>query len=424
MGIDLITEVLFHAPEDLTPAERVVLLVIAEEANDGTRRGWPGRDALMHRSGLGKTGLARVFARLAERDLEVRLAIGTDSKGQPVYAFRGQQTQYQLPKLCPLPKHDRQGCRKGGLTATHSQVETVPEPVQPPVAAPEPERVAPGLPIEAERVAAKPPFPEQWVAPEPPINPERVAGVKERVAPRPPLPLISPQESSPQSRATVKPKWLTDDTQAPAKTVPINAPHASQSALFSAAALKLTEREQIIFDWLRWNDYPDAIEADAKAIDKILRLEFAGKGVGYLRGIAKPDGSGFGAWYQRIRRERAEKVDQQIKELERTEPTCEHGSLAGRALHPTYGTPLCAQCRAGVPATPDEPTTPAPVTAALDAFRSAHSGHLATYELILITQQITALHAAGATEQQLVTVAVTAAKAGVGILAAAARKDS
>jgi hypothetical protein len=236
-----------------------------------------------------------------------------------------------------------------------------------------------------------------------------------------PAPVAVPAQRTP---TVVTPGWLKNDTPETTKTlIPQNAPHTGrQSGLFTTTNLKLSDREQVILDWLRSNDYIDATADDAKAVDKLTRKAYPGKNIGYLRGIAS--NTGFGNLFEQMRRDRASIVDEQIKKLEQTEPSCAHGTLAGNALHPTHGTMLCAQCRAGIPAVDDSPSTEPAVAAALDAYRSAYGQPLTTVELISLTQQATAFHAEGATPEQLVTLASSAARTGVGLLAAATRKDS
>src|SRR5213595_3760641 len=99
MGIRLFVEVLDHAPAELTAAERLVLVVLAENARDATREAYPGRDVLLRRTGLGVRGLKHVFERLAKRGLEVRVPVGTDASGRPLYAFAGQRTLFRIPEF-------------------------------------------------------------------------------------------------------------------------------------------------------------------------------------------------------------------------------------------------------------------------------------------------------------------------------------
>jgi hypothetical protein len=207
--------------------------------------------------------------------------------------------------------------------------------------------------------------------------------------------------------------------------MPANPPRSSrQAGLFSTKNFALPERAQIVYDWLRWNGYPEATEDDARQIDAMLKRDMPGKHASYLRGVAGPNGSGFAVWYERIRAERAERAEAEIRELERTKPRCEHGTLAGREPHPTHGTPLCPACRRSLPARKVEATTH-PVTAtALAAYTSAYPDQLTAADVVMLAQQFEALRVQGATEGQLVQLATVAAAANVAPLVAATRKDA
>lgn len=113
MGIRLIVEVLDQYPRDLTPAERLVLVAIAEAARDETREGWPGMELLIRRTGLSRSAVTKILQRLARRrpPIEVRVSIGKGHDGRLVYASRGRRTTYRLP---PVPT------RKGGPPSTLS----------------------------------------------------------------------------------------------------------------------------------------------------------------------------------------------------------------------------------------------------------------------------------------------------------------
>ena len=108
----LVSEVLDHAPAQLTALERLVLVVIAEAAQDRDRPGCPAREAypsmatLARRTGAAPTSVRSALQRLAERGLEVRVPLTTDNTGRPVYAFRGRATRYRLPHLRPVGDGD------------------------------------------------------------------------------------------------------------------------------------------------------------------------------------------------------------------------------------------------------------------------------------------------------------------------------
>lgn len=220
------------------------------------------------------------------------------------------------------------------------------------------------------------------------------------------------------------PRWLAADVHTPAPA-PVNPtrPTTAPLSLFTKPTGRLTERQQIVMDWLRGNDFPDAADQDARDIDKLVRQQYPSSTPAYLRGMAKPDGSGFGGYYQQARRVRGEATEATIKALQNTEPACEHGTPAGRAPHPTHGDPLCGLCRKGVPAPADTTTGTHPDTAAaLDAYRAAAGRALHTADLLAVTQQADALRLAGVPATQLADLARTAAATGVGLLTAA-RKD-
>ena len=111
MGIRLVVEVLDHAPADLTRAERLLLVAIAEEANDTTREAWPGMARLRRRLGLAEVSVRHVLERLAARGLELRVALGIDKRGAPFYANRGRSTIYRLPFFVPERRPAEDGYR-------------------------------------------------------------------------------------------------------------------------------------------------------------------------------------------------------------------------------------------------------------------------------------------------------------------------
>lgn len=97
VGIRLIVEVLDHAPAELTPPERLLLVALAEEARDDTRRCWPGMETLTRRMGLSARRVRQVLAELAQRGYEVRVPSGVDKHGMPVFASKGHRTVYGVP---------------------------------------------------------------------------------------------------------------------------------------------------------------------------------------------------------------------------------------------------------------------------------------------------------------------------------------
>lgn len=118
MGIRRVVEVLRHAPADLTPAERMVLVAIGENVRDEDpkRETWADFNAavLAERAGLTGTGsLKSALQRLAKRGLEVRIPITHGKDGRPLYAVPGKQCRYRFPVLAKgeatTSPYDQQG---------------------------------------------------------------------------------------------------------------------------------------------------------------------------------------------------------------------------------------------------------------------------------------------------------------------------
>jgi hypothetical protein len=109
MAYELVAEVLDHAPEGLDPAERLVLLCIAEECRGNARIRDIPAERIRRRTGLGERGLRHVCDRLAAAGLKVRVALSTDRHGKPVYALTGKVCRWILP---PLPIPDNCDCAR------------------------------------------------------------------------------------------------------------------------------------------------------------------------------------------------------------------------------------------------------------------------------------------------------------------------
>lgn len=130
MGVRLLVTVVDRLPAELDAASRLVLVLLAEKANDQTGRVIAGRqdrgacdacgaapgvcgpvaccsscthpsetprDTLRRRSGLGEAGLTKALRRLADHGLEVRTPLAIDARGRPVFAVRGRSCDFQIP---------------------------------------------------------------------------------------------------------------------------------------------------------------------------------------------------------------------------------------------------------------------------------------------------------------------------------------
>lgn len=96
-------ELLEHAPEGLPLAERMAGVVVAQWANDETRAGWPGMDRLIKRTGLKVRAIQNAIAGLVAAGVVVRVPVGTDRHGNPVYAHRGRRAEFRLAPQPWLP---------------------------------------------------------------------------------------------------------------------------------------------------------------------------------------------------------------------------------------------------------------------------------------------------------------------------------
>ncbi len=89
MSGKLVGEVLDAAPSDLAARAVLVLVAIAENANDDTRTGWPGRDLIARRARCTPRHVDEIIAGLEERGCLQRLGGG----------HNGQRARYRIPPL-------------------------------------------------------------------------------------------------------------------------------------------------------------------------------------------------------------------------------------------------------------------------------------------------------------------------------------
>lgn len=131
MGIRLMIEVLDSAPADLTPAQRLVLVVIAERAHDDTREAWPGGadkwglDTIARRTGLKPESVRKAIQQMARKGVEIRVPIKMGADGRPVYAHEGQQTTFRIPRFAKgvhqdPPQEGGPQSQQGGSGSAHS----------------------------------------------------------------------------------------------------------------------------------------------------------------------------------------------------------------------------------------------------------------------------------------------------------------
>ncbi|MEU7590701.1 hypothetical protein AB0A95_30970 [Micromonospora sp. NPDC049230] len=113
----LVAEVLDHAPNTLTAAEVLILVAIGESTRArGEQREIPVED-LARRARLDRRGLRDAVTRLGKNGIKVRVAIGLDRNGRPLYAVPGKSPRWVLPAFPPPPGCTCQTCREGGAEA-------------------------------------------------------------------------------------------------------------------------------------------------------------------------------------------------------------------------------------------------------------------------------------------------------------------
>lgn len=104
---ELTAWLLTPAAADLTPAERLVLYVVAERAHERTRIMLRHRgddiqlvDRIAQTTGLARDGaLKRAFQRLAARGLDVRIPAKMGANGKPVFTHEGHSMRFRLPEF-------------------------------------------------------------------------------------------------------------------------------------------------------------------------------------------------------------------------------------------------------------------------------------------------------------------------------------
>jgi hypothetical protein len=102
VGYQLYREILDYAPAAWSSGERLVALVIADDAGELTRRSWIANTLLCQRAGLSQTGVRSALQKLAGRGYEMRVSHGEDALGRPVYAVTGHAVDYLVPPVSAL----------------------------------------------------------------------------------------------------------------------------------------------------------------------------------------------------------------------------------------------------------------------------------------------------------------------------------
>lgn len=114
MSYRQVAAVLDHAPASLTPTEVLILVAIAEQLRGPGDTRQIGVDELARRSRLGKSALRDAITRLAGRGIRIRIPVGMDRHGRPLYAVPGIAPRWTVPDFQAPAGCGCQGCREGG----------------------------------------------------------------------------------------------------------------------------------------------------------------------------------------------------------------------------------------------------------------------------------------------------------------------
>lgn len=125
----LVEEMMDHAPRHLTPSQRHLLAVLAELCRGDGRHVSESLDYVAWRYGTSASGVKQALRAMAAAGVDVRVALGVDKNGNPVYAVRGRVPTFRLP-VFPAPE----GCPCRRCEAVHNPVDNSPEggSIQPP----------------------------------------------------------------------------------------------------------------------------------------------------------------------------------------------------------------------------------------------------------------------------------------------------
>jgi hypothetical protein len=151
----LVGEVLALAPADLSSAELLLLVTIAEQVrNEKSRECWPGMSLICWHMRMTEDGVRKVFQRLAKHGLDVRVPLATDRRGRPIFAYEGARTRYRLPQfdgdLSRLPRLKRQPARISSDVTESRAVRIARDPERQYTEASEPVQIDPPEAIQTE----------------------------------------------------------------------------------------------------------------------------------------------------------------------------------------------------------------------------------------------------------------------------------
>lgn len=383
MSYQRVQNVLYHAPAELTVAERLALVALADRTpgTDPGRTVKFGNDDFAQVLGIQARNIRQVTTRLAARRVEIRVPVAKAKDGEPIYAYRGSVPTYQVPWF-PAPD----GCLCG--TCAEGASANAPSPRV------EPEKGCPSTPDTAQEGASHdaPYVPEGASTDAPKGRKGRSSTQKGRSG-------TPPYQYQPTNQPTLGEEATPSEPGVKTASDPI-----------PPTPTKLPEALRIVVDALADEGIT---EDEGRAVMRAFVASHAPKGLGLYRKIAEDGGIAWRTHLVAVRAAAKEAAGAAIAELRRG-PRCPHGEPGGDRNHPTTGQPLCPLCRAGAPATPTN-LVPDPVETYRKLHRAAH-GEPTLDRMAAIARQRDDLRQRGATLRQIEAVAAGAACAGTDLV--------
>jgi hypothetical protein len=99
VGYKLYRQIRDFAPQDWTSGELVIAIMIADSANEETRRSYIDNADLCRRARMTDRGVRKALERLLERGFDFRVSRGKGKDGKEMYALSGKRTEYQVPDI-------------------------------------------------------------------------------------------------------------------------------------------------------------------------------------------------------------------------------------------------------------------------------------------------------------------------------------
>ncbi|MFI6228703.1 hypothetical protein ACIBCR_15480 [Micromonospora echinospora] len=109
-------------PGKLSQLERNIVLEIADQCDDDTRKTWPGVKLLQLLVDKNNRAIEEALARIADKWVELRVELGKGSDGRPYYSHRGKATTFCFPPDADLRKAYEKATGIPWASSEHAQL--------------------------------------------------------------------------------------------------------------------------------------------------------------------------------------------------------------------------------------------------------------------------------------------------------------